>query len=77
MVVATQNPVEFMGTYPLPEAQMDRFMMRLSIGYPGKEQEILMASQFLQGKTPQTVENICTAEKIREIKKAVEQDNCL
>lgn len=73
MVIATQNPVEFMGTYPLPEAQMDRFMMRLSIGYPGKEQEILMASQFLQGKTPQTVENICTAEKIREIKKAVEQ----
>ena len=34
IVIATQNPVEFMGTYPLPEAQMDRFMMRLSIGYP-------------------------------------------
>lgn len=36
-VIATQNPVEFMGTYPLPEAQMDRFMMRLSIGYPKRE----------------------------------------
>ena len=49
MVIATQNPVEFLGTYPLPEAQMDRFMMRVSIGYPSKEQEILMASQFLSG----------------------------
>lgn len=36
MVIATQNPVEYLGTYPLPEAQMDRFMMRLSIGYPGE-----------------------------------------
>ena len=52
MVIATQNPVEFLGTYPLPEAQMDRFMMRLSIGYPDREQELKMASNFLQGKTP-------------------------
>ena len=43
MVIATQNPVEFLGTYPLPEAQMDRFMMRLSIGYPGRAEEIRMA----------------------------------
>jgi len=39
MVIATQNPVEFIGTYPLPEAQMDRFMMRLSIGYPDRDWE--------------------------------------
>jgi MoxR-like ATPase len=39
MVVATQNPIEHAGTYPLPEAQLDRFMMRLSIGYPGPEAE--------------------------------------
>jgi MoxR-like ATPase len=39
MVVATQNPIEHEGTYPLPEAQLDRFMMRLSIGYPGAEAE--------------------------------------
>ena len=42
MVIATQNPIEFLGTYPLPEAQMDRFMMRLSIGYPDAESEIRM-----------------------------------
>ena len=52
MVIATQNPVEFLGTYPLPEAQMDRFMMRLSIGYPEREQEIRMAQAHLKGDTP-------------------------
>ena len=39
MVIATQNPIEYEGTYPLPEAQLDRFMMRLSIGYPSAEAE--------------------------------------
>jgi MoxR-like ATPase len=39
IVVATQNPIEFEGTFPLPEAQLDRFMVKLSIGYPGKEEE--------------------------------------
>lgn len=73
MVIATQNPVEFLGTYPLPEAQMDRFMMRISIGYPDKEQEILMASQFLSGQTPEKAEKVCTVEDILELKKAVEQ----
>ena len=47
MVIATENPVEYHGTYPLPEAQLDRFMMRLEIGYPDKETElgILFAQQ--------------------------------
>src|SRR5947209_9826473 len=40
MVIATQNPIEHEGTYPLPEAQLDRFMMRLSIGYPGADAEV-------------------------------------
>jgi MoxR-like ATPase len=39
MVIATQNPIEHEGTYPLPEAQLDRFMLRLSIGYPTNEIE--------------------------------------
>jgi MoxR-like ATPase len=39
MVIATQNPIEYEGTYPLPEAQLDRFMMRLSLGYPSPEAE--------------------------------------
>lgn len=73
MVIATQNPVEFLGTYSLPEAQMDRFMMRISIGYPAKEQEMLMANQFLQKKTVETMEQIATAEQIKELKAVVEQ----
>ena len=39
MVIATQNPIEYEGTYPLPEAQLDRFMMRLSLGYPAVDAE--------------------------------------
>jgi len=71
MVIATQNPIEFIGTYALPEAQMDRFMMRLSIGYPNREQEIRMASCFLNGETPDNVEAVCSTEEILKIKKAV------
>lgn len=73
MVIATQNPVEFIGTYPLPEAQMDRFMMRLSIGYPDREQEILLALKFLSGETPDTVQRMCTPEDIRKLQKAVSE----
>lgn len=71
MVIATQNPIEFLGTYPLPEAQMDRFMMRLKIGYPAREQEIKMAAQFLEGKTPDKAQAICTAQEIEEMKATV------
>ena len=71
MVIATQNPVEFLGTYPLPEAQMDRFMMRLSVGYPDREQEIKMARLHLQGRTPDKAEAVCTPEDILQIKEAV------
>lgn len=46
MVLATQNPVDYLGTYPLPEAQMDRFFIRLSLGYPEKEEEIQMLQRF-------------------------------
>ncbi len=71
LVIATQNPVDFLGTYPLPEAQMDRFMMRLTIGYPEREQEIEMASLFLQGKGYDTVETICGPEDILELMEEV------
>lgn len=73
LVIATQNPVEYLGTYPLPEAQMDRFMMRLSIGYPEKEQEIKMAKQFLAGVTPKSMQAVCSVEDVLEIRKEVEQ----
>ena len=71
LVIATQNPVEFLGTYPLPEAQLDRFMMRLSIGYPSKEAEMHMVDLALQGKTTANMEAVCSAEDILAIREEV------
>jgi MoxR-like ATPase len=48
-VFATQNPIEFEGTYPLPEAQLDRFLVKIEVGYPGKEDEILLLEQVQRG----------------------------
>src|SRR3954471_3844272 len=49
LVVATQNPVEYEGTYPLPEAQLDRFMVRVSLGYPARDAEVEMLSEHSRG----------------------------
>lgn len=81
LVIATQNPKEFVGTYPLPEAQLDRFMMCLSIGYPERQQEMKMAELFLQGKTPDKIQPVCSAEDIlklrEEVKKVTVKENVL
>ena len=50
MVIATQNPMEFEGTYPLPESQLDRFLMRISIGYPDREAEMRILAEHQQGE---------------------------
>ena len=47
-MLATQNPIEYEGTYPLPEAQLDRFLMRIGIGYPSREHEIEMLARRLE-----------------------------
>ena len=73
MVIATQNPVEFLGTYPLPEAQLDRFMMRLSIGYPDPASEVKMARNMLEGKTLESVKSVCNVEDILSLKKEVRE----
>lgn len=52
LVVATQNPIEYEGTYPLPEAQLDRFLMKVNVGYPGEEQEIEMLALPRSGLAP-------------------------
>ena len=64
IVLATQNPLDCLGTYPLPEAQLDRFMMRLVIGYPDQEAELKMARNFLEGKMDQPIEPLLHAEAI-------------
>lgn len=54
LVLATQNPIEQEGTYPLPEAQVDRFMLKIVIGYPSKEEEKLILRQNIRGQQPAT-----------------------
>lgn len=73
MVIATQNPVEYLGTYPLPEAQMDRFMMRLTIGYPSEEAELRMTRNHIDGKVPEHASALCTAADIVALKQEVEK----
>ena len=73
MVIATQNPVEYLGTYPLPEAQMDRFMMKLSIGYPGADEEIRLAKNHIEGRTADDVKSICNGQDILELRKKVSE----
>jgi len=73
LVIATQNPVEFLGTYPLPEAQMDRFMMRLSLGYPESAEEFRLAKNFLAGKNVEEISGICKAEDVLEMQRQVER----
>ncbi len=55
MVIATQNPVEHHGTYPLPESQLDRFLMRIRIGYPDQAAEREIVRQSLTAKRPMHV----------------------
>ncbi|MBN2714656.1 MAG: MoxR family ATPase [Deltaproteobacteria bacterium] len=64
MVIATENPVEFQGTYPLPEAQLDRFMMRLSLGYPNAEEELTMLRERRIDDPLQHVRMVLPARKL-------------
>ena len=56
LVAATQNPIEFEGTYPLPEAQLDRFLFKLSVSYPGREAELAVLGMHHAGKDPHDLE---------------------
>jgi MoxR-like ATPase len=58
MVLATQNPIEYEGTFPLPEAQLDRFLMRLSLGYPGEDDEIRMLRHLRKQHPIETVTQV-------------------
>jgi len=74
VTLATQNPIESEGTYPLPDAQLDRFMMKLSMGYPGRpiERAILVKRKH-RGKDDHTLQAITTPEKLREMQLSLEK----
>ena len=71
MVIGTQNPSEMAGTYPLPESQLDRFMVRLSIGYPDAAASQDMVSRFLEGRLHSDTIPVLTAGDIAQMKKEV------
>ena len=73
MVIATQNPVDYLGTYNLPEAQLDRFMMKLSIGYPQAGDEKIMVDRFLNHQLTQKLEAVVEGASILEMQKEVEE----
>ncbi len=71
MVVATQNPIEHHGTYPLPESQLDRFLMRLRIGYPNAESEKEILRNFADSEPLARLVPVMAAEEVTEIQQAV------
>ena len=67
MVLATQNPIEYEGTFPLPEAQLDRFFMRISLGYPNVDQEVAIMDQREQTDPIHQIKSVCTPAEIVEL----------
>ncbi|MCL2013827.1 MAG: MoxR family ATPase [Oscillospiraceae bacterium] len=72
IVIATQNPVEYVGTFPLPEAQLDRFMIRIAIGYPTHEQEIEMLERYKYVSPLETLKPVASARDIINMQQAAE-----
>ncbi|MBD2082819.1 MoxR family ATPase [Leptolyngbya sp. FACHB-17] len=66
-VIATQNPAEYQGTFPLPEAQMDRFALSLSLGYPTESEELQMLERLQSGQRVQDLPPCISVEEIREL----------
>ncbi len=73
LVLATQNPIEQEGTYTLPEAQMDRFMLKVNIGYPSKEEERSIIRKVLNGETEQKVNPIIDPTTILKARESVKK----
>ena len=74
MVIATQNPVELEGTYPLPEAQLDRFLLRLRIGYPDRDAELAILDAYGEGEmNVDELEPVCDAETVAVFSKELTQ----
>lgn len=73
MVIATQNPIESLGTYHLPEAQLDRFFMKISMGYPKRQDEKNIIRKFLAGETDKSLESRVTETDILKMQEEVKK----
>jgi MoxR-like ATPase len=72
LVLATQNPIEQEGTYPLPEAQIDRFMLKVKVGYPNKDEERKIVDRMAGGQPEPEISKVISPETIREAKRGVD-----
>jgi MoxR-like ATPase len=73
MVLATQNPIEYEGTFPLPESQLDRFSMRVRLGYPGRNEEMDVLDQQQRQHPIDTLEAVASGEELKSAQKAVRE----
>ena len=73
LVIATQNPIEYEGTFALPEAQLDRFMLRLRLGYPQPIEEIVILDEQKRTHPLEELEEVLTVEELREMQAAVRE----
>ena len=73
LVLATQNPIEQEGTYPLPEAQIDRFMLKVVVGYPSKDDERKIVDRMASGQPEPTISKVATPAQLIAARKAVDQ----
>lgn len=71
MVMATQNPVEYEGTFPLPEAQLDRFLLIISLGYPTIEEELEIIERQQIAHPIETLESVATAQEVMDLQRAI------
>jgi len=71
LVIATQNPIDHEGTFPLPEAQLDRFLMRFSLGYPSLDEELKMLDMLQRRHPIEDLQPVATAEDLRAVQQAV------
>jgi MoxR-like ATPase len=71
--MATQNPIEFEGVYPLPEAQLDRFLVKLQVGYPSRTEEVeIMRRRMVRGQEDVVLDPVVDSETILDLQKTVE-----
>lgn len=71
LVIATQNPIETAGTFPLPEAQLDRFLMQINMGFPNPQEEIAILNRFILNNPLESIEPVCTKEELLSMQEAI------
>jgi MoxR-like ATPase len=73
MVIATQNPYEFEGTYPLPESQLDRFLLRIALGYPDRDDELQILANHRQGEPVDRLDSVLNCAQIVDLQQRVRE----